>query len=188
MEKRQVEGVRTFRTDKYRLCLIRGENKARQFLKVMKVENGKVNSLMIPKDKDGVGWSNFYVFIKGFFSSKNQLESYTGRNYDVRVSSKEVKVDSGKIKDWKKAVTIFRSNTRMPWREISRRLEALINRKADVSQVATDRAIFWCYEVNELNDLLMKPEQLSSKVTCVRVKKWKKEDHWENLQIGVQYS
>ena len=189
MDMRQDEDeLRTFRKDNYRLSLIRGENKAGELLKLMKVENGKVNSLVIPKEKDGAGWSNFYVYIKGFFNSKKQKVTYLGRSRDVSGSIKEDKVGYERIKDWKKAVTIFRSNTRMPWREISRKLEILIKWKAEVSQLATDRAIFWCFEEKELNGLLLKPEQLSSNNTYVKMKKWKKEDHWENLQIGVRYS
>ena len=178
MEKRHVEErVRTFRKDNYRLCLIRGENKAGEFMKLMKVEDGKVNSLVIPKEKDGVGWSNFYVYIKGFFVGNKQKGIYIGRTRDGSVTNGENKVDFVKIKDWNKAVTIFRSNTRMHWREISRKLENLIKRKAEVRQVSVDRAIFWCFEVKELDNLLMKPEILSSNHTYVNMKKWQKEDH-----------
>ena len=33
------------------------------------------------------------------------------------------------IKDWKWAVTIFRTNTRISWREVSRKLESITKRK-----------------------------------------------------------
>ena len=78
------------------------------------MENGKVNSLVIPKEKDGAGWSNFYVYIKGFFNYKIQKVSYIGRSREASVSNKKDKLDSEKIKDWKKAITIFRPNTKMP--------------------------------------------------------------------------
>ena len=70
---------------------------------------------------------------------------------------------------------------KMPWKEISRKLETIIKRKAEINQVAADRAIFWCVEVEELNGLMIKPEQMSSHNTYVKMENWKKEDHWENL-------
>ena len=143
---------------------------------------------MIPKEKNGAGWSNFYVYIKGFFNCDKQNEMNIGRIRDAGVSRIEDKSNSEKIKDWRKAITIYLSNTRMSWKEISRKLEAIIKRKAEVNQVAADRAIFQCLEVEELNGLLMKPEQLSSHKTYVKMENWKKEDHWENLQIGIRYS
>ena len=189
MKKCQVEeGFRTLRTVNYRLSLLRGENKAGEFMRLMKVENGKVNSLMIPKEKDGARWSNFYVYIKGFFNNNKQKDSYIGLSREVRVGNKKDMVDSEMRKDWKKAITIFRSNTKMPWRIISTKLEAVIKRKVELSQVATDRAILWCFEMKEFNDLLLRPHQLSSNNTYVKMKKWEKEDHWENLQIGVHHS
>ena len=104
------------------------------------------------------------------------------------MSTKEDESVYEMIKDWRKAITIFCSNTSMSWKEISSKLEAIIKRKAEVNQVATDRAIFWCLEADELKGLLLQSEQLSSLKSQVRVVNWKKEDHWENLQIGVRYS
>ena len=181
------EVLRTFRKGIYRLCLFRGENKAGEFLRLMKVENGKVKTLMIPKEKDGAGWSNFYVYVKSFFIADNQREKNLGRLSKIGVTREEEKSDSEKFKDWRKAITVYRSNTKMSWKEISRKLEAIIKRKPEVNQVAADRAIFWCFGGEELNGLLFKPEQLSSHNTYVKMDNWKKEDHWENLQIGVRY-
>ena len=107
---------------------------------------------------------------------------------DVEVSNNEDMSDLGKIKDWKKAITIYRSNMRMPWKEISRKLEAIIKRKPEIYQVAADRAILWCLEVEEFDGLLVKPEQLSSHKTYIKMKKGRKEAHWETLQINVRYS
>ena len=81
----QKEVLRTFRKGIYRLCLFRGESKAGEFMKLMKVENGKVKSLMIPKEKDGAGWSNFYVYVKSFFICDNQKEKKIGRLMEARV-------------------------------------------------------------------------------------------------------
>ena len=89
------------------------------------------------------------------------------------------------IKDYKMAITMYRTNTRMSWGEINRKLEFIIKRKLEVFPVAVDRAIFWCLEEQELQGLLLKPDQLSSYKTYIKMEKWRKEDHWENLQIGV---
>ena len=109
----------------------------------MKVENGTVKIVVIPKEKDGAGWSNFYVYIKRFFNCDIEKETNLERLRDVEVSKNEDMSDFEKIKDWKKAITIYRSNTRMPWKEISRKLEAIIKRKPKINQVAADRAILW---------------------------------------------
>ena len=54
--------------------------------------------------------------------------------------------------------------------------------------MAADRAIFWCLEEQELEGLLLKPHKLSSNRTFVKMGRWRKEDHWLNLQIEVQHS
>ena len=42
-------------------------------------------------------------------------------------------------------------------------------------------------DIKELELLLLKPFQLSSYKTNVKMDRWKK-DHWQDLQIGVHYS
>ena len=204
METHQVENVlRTFRNDKYRLTLTSEVNKDGEFLRLMKVENGSVKSLRIPKEKDGYGWSNFYVFIKKFFNLDNQQGDNLGRIKVVSVGRKDGKgggptvanhqrnednLGLKEIKDWKMAVTIYRTNTKMSWGEISRNLEGITKRKSEVFQLAADRAVFWCWKEKELHGLLLKPDQLSSYITSVKMVRWSKDDHWFNLQIGVRYS
>ena len=169
-------------------CINRGGNKAGEFIKLMKVENGTVKSLMIPKESNGAGWSNFYIYIKGFFNCDKKMVLNVGKIRNAGVNTMEEEPVSEMIKDWRKAITIFCSNTKMSWKEISSKLGAIIKRKAEVSQVAADRAIFWCLEADELEGLLLQSEQLSSLKSQVRMVNWKKEDHWENLQIGLRYS
>lgn len=53
----------------------------------------------------------------------------------------KVKQDSMALKDWKKAITIYRTNTRMSWGEINGKLESITKRKSEVFQVAADRTI-----------------------------------------------
>ena len=55
------------------------------------MENGKVKTLMIPKEKDGAGWSNFYVHIKGFFDGGSKNEANKVRIKDVCLRSRESK-------------------------------------------------------------------------------------------------
>ena len=169
------------------MCIIRGVNKAGEFLKLMKVEHGTVKTLMIPKEGNGAGWSNFYVYIKGFFNYEKQKMMSVERLRDAGVSRFKDESDAVLTKDWRKAVTIYRSNTKMSWKEISTKLEAIINRKPEVNQVAVDRAILWCSEPAEVNGLLKNSDQLSSQKTFVKMKNWKK-DHWEDLQVGARYS
>ena len=86
------------------------------------------------------------------------------------------------FKSWKMVVTLYRSNTRLSWGEISRKLESITRRKSKVFQVAVDRAIYWCLKEQELDDLLAKPFQLSLPLTNVKIGRWKKDDHWQDLQ------
>ena len=92
------------------------------------------------------------------------------------------------LKDWKRAITIYRSNIRMAWGEINGKLESIIKRKSEVLQVAADQAIFWCREEQEIKGLLSKPNQLSTYKMKVTMGRWRKEDHWQNLQINVRHS
>ena len=83
---------------------------------------------------------------------------------------------SKKVKDCKLAITIYRTNTRTSWGDISsRKLESTIKRKSEVFPVAMDRAIFWCLEEQEFKGLLLKPDQLSSYKTYVKMERWSKE-------------
>ena len=206
----EEEFFRTFRNDRYRLTLTRRANKAGEFLSVSKVENGTEKSLMIPKEKDGAGWSNFYVYIKGFFNGNNQNEGNKGRIKDPwfcnpesrepgfgddaetenRVSTDHLgdKEALMAAKNCMMAITIYRSNTRTSWGDINRKLDSTIKRKSEVFPVAADRAIFWCLEEKELKGLLLNSDQLSSFKTHIKMERWRKEDHWENLQIGVRFS
>ena len=95
---------------------------------------------------------------------------YNGASSRNIQSSKDDQISKA-IKHWKWAVTIFRTNMRMPWGEVSRKLEAITKRKSEVSQVAVDRAIFWCLEDQELEGLLLKSEQLSTHKTLVKVER-----------------
>ena len=54
--------------------------------------------------------------------------------------------------------------------------------------MAADRAIFWCLKKQELEGLLLKPFQLRSYKTNIKMARWKKDDHWQDLQIRVHYS
>ena len=74
-------------------------------------------------------------------------------------------------------ITIYRTNTRMSWGEIRRKLESITKRKSEVFQVAADRAIFWCLEEQELEGLMLKPDPLSSYKTNVKMGRWRK-GHW----------
>ena len=85
------------------------------------------------------------------------------------------------FKSWKLASTLYRSNTRLSWGEISKKLESITRRNSEVFQVAVDRAIFWCLKEQELEELLLKPFQLSSPRTNVKIGRWKKDDHWQDL-------
>ena len=140
--------------------------------------------------------------IKNFFNTDNKGE-YLGRTQEVPLGSKEVKrvrptaanhqrnednAGLKETKDWKLAVTIHRTNTKMSWGVISRKLEGITKRKSVVFQMAADRAVFWCWKEEELNGLMLKPDQLSSINTYVKMVRWSKDDHWFNLQIRVQHS
>ena len=87
-----------------------------------------------------------------------------------------------------KAVTVYRSNTRMSWGEIRGKVESITKRGAEVLQIAADRAIFWVQKEQEIEGLLAKLNQLSTYKTTVTMGRWRKEDHWQNLQISARYS
>ena len=61
----------------------------------------------------------------------------------------------------------------------------MIKRKSDLFQIVADRAMFWCREEQEIEKLLSKSDQLSTFKTMVTMGRWRKEDHWQNLQISV---
>ena len=169
---------RSFRGGNYQLIVDSSKNKAGCFLRVLKIQNGNTRMVIIPAEYAFKGWEKFGDCMQSFFSNKNS-------NFGDTLEDKQ---ESLALRDWKRAITVYRSNTRLYWEEISGRLESITKRKSDLFQVAADRAIFWCWEEQEFERLLSKPDQLSDYKTKVSMGRWRKEDHWQNLQISVSYS
>ena len=197
LEKVIVKGGAGQFVSKYRgpssvLIAERLENQRGVFLRFSQVRNGVIRNIMVPGGRFWWGWKKMVDCLGNTvgrrFTKKGVDISFHNGARSRNIPSNEDKQVSTTIKVWKLAVTIFRSNTSMSWGEVSRKLEFITNRKSEVFQVAADRAIFWCMEEQEVASLLRKPEQLSSNKTLVNMERWKKEHHWQNLQIEVSHS
>ena len=183
--------VRKYRGSNFVLIAEKFGNKKGVFMKFSRVCNGEVHHIMVPGGNFLWGWKKMAEclgYIVGRRSPRKIVDrSFPIVNKSIDVQKGLVKQVSEETKNWKMAITIYRTNTRMSWQEVSRKLESITKRKSGVCQVAADRAIFWCLNKQELEGLLLKPFQLSSYKTNVKMARWKKDDHWQDLQIGVHY-
>ena len=57
----------------------------------------------------------------------------------VNPLSVKEKQDSMAIKDWKRAIIIYRTNTRISWGDICGKLGSITKRKSEVFQIIVDR-------------------------------------------------
>ena len=135
------------------------------------MRNGKVRNVLVPGGRSLWGWKKMAECLDNLadkrFWKRGTDRTVANEFRPVNIPTVKDKQDSNAIKDWKMAITIYRTNTRMSWGDISRKLESITKRKSEVFQVAADRAIFWCREKQELEGLLLKPDQLSSYKTYV---------------------
>ena len=90
--------------------------------------------------------------------------------------------------DWKKALGVYRYSMNLSWGDIRRRIQAKLNRSVGVVTLATDRAILWCLDEEEISVLLSNPLQFSNGRNQVKMERWSMFVHWENLQIQVNQS
>ena len=147
------------------------------FLKFLKISNGQVlrgNILW--------GWKKMMICLDKIVGRRpvrrEADRSFVSVTKAADSPNNPVKQLSEDYKSWKMAVTLYRSNTKLSWGEISRKLEAITRRKSEVLPLAADRAIYWCLKEQEIKELLDKSFQLSSTRTNVTLGRWKKDDHW----------
>ena len=172
--------LRKYRASNFVLIAERYFNQRGVFMKFSQVCNGGVRNIIVPEGRSLWGWNKLTAC----------LDNIVGRRLwkGGQPSKVSRSINPLKVKYWKTAITIYRNNTRLSWEDTNRKVESIIKRKSEVCQVAADRVILWCLDEQELRGLLLRPEQLSSYKTVVSMRRWRKEDHWENLKIGVRYS
>ena len=184
--------VRKYRGSNFVLIAEKFKNKKGVFLKFSRIRNGEVNHIMVPGGNLLWGWKKMAECLGNIvgrrYSKRIVDRSFPIANKSANINRVVAKKNSDETKNWKIAITIYRANTKMSWAEINSKLESITKKKSRACQVATDRAIFWCLELEEFEQLLLKPSQLSSYKTNVKMDGWKKDDHWQDLQIRVQYS
>ena len=169
---------RLFRGGNYHLVVDSSKNKAGCFLRVMKIQNGENKKVIIPVEYAFKGWEKFGECLQSFFSNINNKNGKTDKGKKEYVA----------LKDCKRVVTVYRSNTRSSWGEIREKLESITKRESELLQIVADRAIFWVRQEQEIEALLFNSDQLSTYKTMVTKGRWRKEDHWQNLQISVRHS
>ena len=91
-------------------------------------------------------------------------------------------------KDWRKALVVYRNTMKISLGEIRKRIQAKLRRVVEVVSLATDKAIFWCFDEEEISSLLLNPFQFSNGRIQVRIERWNIFAHWDNLQIHVNHS
>ena len=188
------EFKRLFRAHDYRVILESSRNSAGRFMKICKIQYGTLSSLFIPEETNCQGWKKFYSSLDSFFATKKvqrkeRLEiTEDKQQHEGRMEYKQRRkeeVEDQQIRDWRKAMVIYRNTIHISWGELRKRVEVSLRRKVEVTPLAVDRAIIWCQNEEEISSLLSNPLQFSNGKNHVKLERWNQFAHWDNLQIHV---
>ena len=151
--------VRKYRGSNYVLIAERYDNQRGVFLKFSKVHNGGIRKIIVKGGRLLWGWKKLSGCLDNLVGKRLWKRGLTSKNIRSG-NSLTVLDDQNKkaTKDWRLAITIYRSNTRLSWKEINRKVEFITKRKTEISPVAADRAILGCLDEQELKGMLLMPE------------------------------
>ena len=113
--------MRKYRGSSFVLIVERYNNQRGVFMKFSQVRNGEVRNIIVPARRSLWGWKKLTDCLDNLMGrrfwkgGRTSNEIRSGNPLIVKVIP-----DSKAIKDWKMAITIYCTNTRLSWGEISR--------------------------------------------------------------------
>ncbi|PON36929.1 hypothetical protein TorRG33x02_348350 [Trema orientale] len=152
---------RFYRGSNYQQILECSSNKAGMFMKIMKIQNGMVRSIIVrlrEHSRDG------RILV---------AKQYGGE--DNRRNER-----SSKVRNWRLAVVVFRDNVEIQWNVINTGLR----RNVVLTKLFADRAILWCMNEDEKKIVLKFQTCFLFNTRPIRVVSWSQEYHWANVKFA----
>ncbi|KAF4346221.1 hypothetical protein G4B88_011782 [Cannabis sativa] len=154
-------------------------------------EQGKLESNKVPikfpnwKLK-GLGSWDFLPKANGSFRPKNDfpIRQLKQKKFHEYMKAKQCE------KDWKKAIIMFRDNSRLSWSCIFYNLSRELGRKLQVSQMFDDQVIIWCEDETEMERFLRKGNWNIPGTGDTRVffKRWSTEEQNRDIKVECRGS
>ncbi|KAF4348642.1 hypothetical protein G4B88_007389 [Cannabis sativa] len=151
-----------------------------------KLEGNKV-PIKFPNWKlKGLGSWDFLPKANGSFRPKNDfpIRRLKQKKFHEYMQAKQCE------KDWKKAIIMFRDNSRLSWSCIFYNLSRELGRKLQVSQMFDDQVIIWCEDETEMERFLRKGNWNIPGTGDTRVffKRWSTEEQNRDIKVECRGS
>ena len=193
--------IRKFRGSNYQLLAECNKNRAGWFLKVMKIQNGVIRSIVVPAELGDRGWVMFEKCLKSFYmmdnSKLNRQESFQSRGVkdqnrtlrnqremeENKTAGQKANESNSSVKLPNLAVVILKQRSVFSWGLIKAQMNKKLGRITEIVPFADDRAVMWCANEVELRSVLEKGDLYRGKVFIATIKKWNRFLLWKFTQI-----
>ena len=182
-----------FRGNSYVLLAMIDTNKRGSFLRIDKLHQGKMSSIIVPNGIQSSGRSDLRRCLLSMLGRERKVvegRKEGNRGYEENshvLGLKDVQ------KNWRLAVVIYRSSSTESWKGIREGLCRRLGRLVDLSTLHANRAILWCRDEKEKRELLRFELCKLHNVKPVKVVLWSQQEHWEdivfqgqNIWVGIE--
>ena len=172
---------RKFRGNSYVLLVMIDTNNRGSFLRIEKLHEGKLRSIIVPKGFQSNGWRDLRRCI---LSILGKDRSFVERSKEGKMLFEEKSQffgPKGVQKNLRLAVVIYRSSSNETWEGIKDGLCRRLRRFVDLSVLHANRAILWCKDEIEKSEMLSSDFLKLNNVKSVKVVQWSHQQHWEDI-------
>ena len=185
--------LRKFRGSSYVLLATIDTNRRGRFLRLDKLQEGKLSSIYVPNGFQSNGWRELRNCLLSMLRrermrvvSRTEGNVFDGDKYSFFGSI-------GEQKNWRFAVVFYRSSANESWEGVKFRLCRRLGRAVDLSTLHANRGILWCRDEKEKSHLLKSDFCKLNIVETVKVVQWSQQQHWEdiffqgqNIWVGIE--
>ena len=184
---------RKFRGNSYVLMVMIDTNNRGSFLRIDKLHDGKLRSIIVPKGIQSSGWRDLRSCLLSMLGRERLL-------VERKIEGKLLYEEKSQIiglksvqKNWRLAVVIYRSSSQEAWERIRGGLCRRLGRSVDLSLLHANRAILWCRNEIEKRELLSSEVCILNNLKPIKVVQWSQQQHWEdivfqgqNIWVGIE--
>ena len=178
--------LRKFRGSSYVLLAMIDTNSRGSFLRLDKLQEGKLSSIFVPNGIQSSGWRDLRNCLLSMLGKERLME-------ERRIEGNVLDGDKyrffglkGEQKNWRLAVVIYRSSSKESWERIKVGLSRRLGRMVDLSMLYANRAILWCKDEKKKCQLLRFEYCKLKSVKPVKVVQWSQQQHWEDIVFQGQ--
>ena len=168
---------RKFRGNSYVLLVTIETNKRDSFFRIEKWHEGRLSIIFVPKGIKSSGWRDLRRCLLSMLGRERLL---VDRRNEGNVLSKENLLQDVQ-KNWRLAVVIYRSSSKESWEGIRGGFCRRLGRMVDLSLLHANRAILWCKDEKEKEELLSSESCKLINDKTIKVMQWSQQQHWEDI-------